>query len=223
MDQYRDLGMREHLDRLAAEDDRGEAMAAMRGHDDKVTAFRLRGIDDRLVGMLLLDLDHLAWDAFRLHCAGDGAESFLGMLPYACLVTGRRVLEHLRVGRQHMKRRQDRQHGNVGADPFRQGDAVLNSLPRKFRPVRWYQDIGIHRPLSPCSAGRIREHVEDRTRWVDLSQNSARRHDKIFRLAAPFCGAQGSVLTQNHSHVTWPPSGDSKLDAFRARVGQWRS
>ena len=41
MDQYRDLGMREYLDRLAAEDDRGDAVAAMRGHDDNVTAFRL--------------------------------------------------------------------------------------------------------------------------------------------------------------------------------------
>jgi hypothetical protein len=28
MDQYRDLGMREHLDRLAAEDDRGDAVAS---------------------------------------------------------------------------------------------------------------------------------------------------------------------------------------------------
>jgi hypothetical protein len=63
MDQYRNLGMREHLDRLAAEEDRGDAMAAMRCHDDKVTAFRFRGIDDRLIGMLMLDMNHLAGDA----------------------------------------------------------------------------------------------------------------------------------------------------------------
>jgi len=55
--------MREHLDRLAAEDDRGDAVAAMRCHDDKVAAFRLHGIDDRLIGMLMLDMDHLAGDA----------------------------------------------------------------------------------------------------------------------------------------------------------------
>jgi hypothetical protein len=48
MDQHRDLGMREYLDRLAAEDERGDAVAAVRGHDDEVTAFRHRGIDDRL-------------------------------------------------------------------------------------------------------------------------------------------------------------------------------
>jgi hypothetical protein len=34
MDQYRDLGMREYLDRLAAEDERGDAVAAVRGHDN---------------------------------------------------------------------------------------------------------------------------------------------------------------------------------------------
>ena len=63
MHQYRDLGMREYLDRLAAEDERGDAVAAVRGHDDEVTAFRHRGIDDRLVGMLMLDLYHRACDA----------------------------------------------------------------------------------------------------------------------------------------------------------------
>jgi hypothetical protein len=31
VDQYRDLGMREYLDRLAAEDERGDAVAAVRG------------------------------------------------------------------------------------------------------------------------------------------------------------------------------------------------
>jgi hypothetical protein len=66
MDQDRDLGMREDLDRLAAEDDRGDAVTAVRGHDDQVTAFRRRGIDDRLVGMLILHMDRLACDAGRL-------------------------------------------------------------------------------------------------------------------------------------------------------------
>ena len=34
MDQYRDFAMCEYLDRLAAEDNRGHAMAAVRGHDN---------------------------------------------------------------------------------------------------------------------------------------------------------------------------------------------
>src|ERR1700738_4761957 len=37
MDQYWDLGMREYLDRLAAEHDCGDAAAAVRGHNDEVT------------------------------------------------------------------------------------------------------------------------------------------------------------------------------------------
>jgi len=68
MDEYRDLAMGEDLERLAAEDDRGDAVAAMGGHDDEVTAFRNRGIDDRLVGMLMLNLDRLAFDACSLRC-----------------------------------------------------------------------------------------------------------------------------------------------------------
>jgi hypothetical protein len=34
MDQHRDLAMREYLDRLAAEDECGNAAAAVRGHDN---------------------------------------------------------------------------------------------------------------------------------------------------------------------------------------------
>ena len=83
MDQYRDSGMREYLDRLAAEDDRGYAVAAVRGHDDKVTPFRLRGIDDGLIGMLMLNVDHLASNACRLRRLGDSPKSFLGMLVHA--------------------------------------------------------------------------------------------------------------------------------------------
>jgi hypothetical protein len=57
MDQYRDLTMREYLDRLAAEDDRGDAVATVRGHHDKITAFRLRSLNDCPVGMLMLDMN----------------------------------------------------------------------------------------------------------------------------------------------------------------------
>src|SRR5271167_4837268 len=179
MDQYRDLGMREYLNGLAAEDDRGDAVAAVRGHDDKVAAFRPRGIDDRLVGMLMLDMDHLAGDACCLRCLGDGAESLLGVLLHAYFVLSRRVLEHLRVGRKHMKRRQDRQGGGFGADPLGQGDAVLDPLPGEFRPVRRYQDIGIHRSLlghDLVAPARSRSHLASRLR---IYCNSCRRSVSI--------------------------------------------
>ena len=97
--------------------------------------------------MLTLDLDRLACDACCLRCVGAGTEDFVCMLLHACFVLGRRILDHLRVGRDNMKRRQDRQHGDFGADPLGQGDGVLESFPGEFRPVRWYQDVGIHRAL----------------------------------------------------------------------------
>ena len=58
--------MRKDFDRLTAKDERGDAVAAMRCHDDQVTAFRACGIDDGLIGMLVLDLDYFAYDACRL-------------------------------------------------------------------------------------------------------------------------------------------------------------
>jgi hypothetical protein len=63
MDKHWDLGVREHLNRLASKDDRGDAAPAVRGHHDEVAAIRLRGIDDCPVGILVLDTDQLARDA----------------------------------------------------------------------------------------------------------------------------------------------------------------
>ena len=91
-----------------------------------------------LVRMLLLDVNHLACDASCLRCLGDRGENFPGTLLHACFVSRWRVLEHLCVDREHMKRRQDRKRGDFGADFLCQGDAVLDSLLGKFRPVGWY-------------------------------------------------------------------------------------
>ena len=44
-------------------------MAAVRGRDNQVAAFRPRGIDHRLVVMLVLDLDRFAYDALLLALA----------------------------------------------------------------------------------------------------------------------------------------------------------
>src|SRR5437660_4345977 len=99
--------------------------------------------------MLVLDLDRLACDACRLRC--DSAKNFLGMLLHAYFVLSRRILDHLWIGRDRTKGRQDRQQGDSGADPLGQGDSVLDSFPGEFRPVRWYKDISIHRLSLICS------------------------------------------------------------------------
>src|SRR5580692_10214650 len=99
--------------------------------------------------MLMLDTDRLASHACYLRCLSDGAKSFLRMLLHACFVLGRRVLEHLCVGRKYMERQQDRQRDDFGADAPGQGNAVVDGLPGEVRPVRWYQDVGV--PSSPRS------------------------------------------------------------------------
>jgi hypothetical protein len=49
---------------------------------------------------------------------------------------------------------------------------MLNSLPGEFRPVRWYQDVGIHRPLlghDSCASTlkiSLREPLADRLQFV---------------------------------------------------------
>jgi hypothetical protein len=68
------------------------------------------------------------------------------MLLHACLLLNGRVFQHLRAGREYMKRRQDGQHGNFDADLFGQGEPMLNSHPGEFRSVSCYQDVGIHCP-----------------------------------------------------------------------------
>ena len=97
--------------------------------------------------MLVLDLDGLACDARCLRGVGDRAKDFLGLLLHAYLVLSRCILDHLRVGRKRMKGRQDSHDGDFGANPLGQGDTVLDSFPSQLRSVRWYQDVGIHRPL----------------------------------------------------------------------------
>src|ERR1700682_5973755 len=65
----------------------------------------------------------------------DLAKRFFGLAEGSSL----RVLDHLRVDRERMKRRQDCQHGGFGTDPLGQGDAVLDSFPGQLRTVRWSQ------------------------------------------------------------------------------------
>ncbi len=86
----------------------------------------------------MLDMDQLALDAYCLRCSGCGAKSFVSPLLHARLVQSWRVFEHLRVGREHMKRRHDRQRGDFDANLFGQCDAMLNGLTSELRTVRRY-------------------------------------------------------------------------------------
>jgi len=54
MHEHRDLRMCKDFYRFAAEHQRGDPAATVRGHDDQVAAFRPGSVDDRLVRVLML-------------------------------------------------------------------------------------------------------------------------------------------------------------------------
>jgi hypothetical protein len=68
------------------------------------------------------------------------------MLLHAHFVLIRCVLNHLGVGREGMKRRQDCQDGDSGANPLGQRDAMLDGFPGEFRPVCARPAAGSRRP-----------------------------------------------------------------------------
>src|SRR5712691_2158060 len=54
IDERRNRRVRQHVARLAAVDERRQAVAAVGGHEDQVAAMALRRFDDRLVRMVAL-------------------------------------------------------------------------------------------------------------------------------------------------------------------------
>jgi len=56
VDQDRKLAVREHLGGFAADQQAGDAAAAVGGHENQVALVRLRGLDDRLVRRVAADL-----------------------------------------------------------------------------------------------------------------------------------------------------------------------
>ena len=148
MDENRYFAMRKHLGGLAAEQQRRDAGAPMRSHDDKVAAFRSRGIDDRLVGMIILDLQRVARDAGGLRRFRGDAQRFVSLGRYARLVLGGRVFDHSFFGGNDTPLRAiracDCEDRNPGSDRFGQRDAMLDGFFGKLRTVGWDEDLTVH-------------------------------------------------------------------------------
>ena len=60
--EYWDLRVREHFDRLAAEDNRRDTATPVGSHHYQIALSRRGGIDDRLVDVFVLDVERLAID-----------------------------------------------------------------------------------------------------------------------------------------------------------------
>ena len=78
-DEDRNFGVRENLIRHAAQDDRGNAAAAVRRHDDEIASSLLGGLDNRLMGMILQDLRGFALDPRRARRFRHRAQYLAGM------------------------------------------------------------------------------------------------------------------------------------------------
>src|SRR5215469_16010921 len=91
--EYWDLRVREHFDRLAAEDNRRDTATPVRSHHDQITPSGGSGIDDCLIDMFVFDLEYVAGDTGGLCCVGNIAEDFCGMSLRMFLILDRRVFE----------------------------------------------------------------------------------------------------------------------------------
>ena len=85
VDEYRRRAVGQHFRGLAAEHESRNTASAVRGHGDQIAAPARRGLDDRLVGMVVIDLEDLAGNASRL-CLGEGLAEMSGRLVRGMLV-----------------------------------------------------------------------------------------------------------------------------------------
>ncbi len=144
MDEDRYFAMGKHLDRLAAEQQRRDALASMGGHDDEVAAFRSGCINDRLVRTVILDLHGVAHDASGLRHASGDLKHFVGLGRNSRFVLGGRVLDRRCFEGTCTIRTCDREERNAGSGRFGEGDAMLDGFPGKLRTVGRDKDFPVH-------------------------------------------------------------------------------
>src|SRR6516164_9646754 len=138
IDQHGDVGMREYLDGFASKHNCRNTTTPMRCHRDEITAFCIGGLYDSSVGVLVLDVGRGICDPRGTRYIGNGFKNLRGVRFHAPLVLRRRVLDHLRVGRQNMEWHRNRQDGDFCADLLGQGDAMLDRLVGECRSVGRY-------------------------------------------------------------------------------------
>jgi hypothetical protein len=121
--EHGDLRVREHFDRLAAEDNRGDTSTPVRGHHDQIAPSRGGGINNRLIDLFVLDVKHLADDTGGFGRSRDGTEHFLGMSLRMLLVFGGGVFQFARREREDMERLSDRNSRKPGIAGHRPASA----------------------------------------------------------------------------------------------------
>src|SRR3954452_12890489 len=129
--------MREHLVRLAAEDNAAKTASAMRSHDDQIALFLLRRVDDGLPGRDAHCVDLLVRDAGRLSGSLDHPQMLLGSLFCLCFELLFRWINQRNVFRVHrgsaiVGRREKADH--FRADGLGESHTLLTALREVGEP-----------------------------------------------------------------------------------------
>src|SRR5947209_6648200 len=143
----RDLAVRQDLGRLAAEHERRNALATMRGHEDKVTPLRPGRIDDALVRVIVHHVGTLARHPRRPGDLPNECQIAFSPVFAVLLVLLTRVAHHHRVHRHGVERRGHGHGRDRGVDRLCECDALANRLLRQGRAVGGNQDVLVHRSL----------------------------------------------------------------------------
>src|SRR6516164_4047124 len=108
----------EHLDCFATEHNRRDAAAAVGGHHNCVASSLSGRIDNRLVGMLVFNLYHIAGHAGGRSRIRGNLEIFRRQSGYTFFVLVRRVRDHARLRRENMERLRDSYRGDLSVESF---------------------------------------------------------------------------------------------------------
>src|SRR6516162_3991100 len=142
--------MREHLDCLAAENDRRDTATPVRSHHDQIALSRLGGFDNRLIDLFMLDVERVANNTRQLSSIRNDTKHFFGVILGVFPVFDRGVFELARGNREKMEWFGDRHGGNLGTDLLGEEDALLDGFGGEVRPIGRDQDALEHRVLLPA-------------------------------------------------------------------------
>src|SRR3954469_15930855 len=139
--------MHQNLHGLAAEEERGDAATAMRGHGDEVAAAGTSGFDDGLIRFPMLYFHHLTRDADLLGLLLCLGEARLGLSMGTARVLISRVVR-LRKAPHHGEWLPDGEDGHLRPETLGERDALLHSRAGERRTVGGNEYVMVHRDLS---------------------------------------------------------------------------
>src|SRR5215467_5555360 len=140
----------------------------MRSHDDQVTSTPVGYIEDGLVRLVVLDMEHITLYADRCAQVLDLFETFRSEGGSVRGILLPRVGEHFGILGDDLEWPRHRQAGDPGMSCLGQCHAVLNSFGRQFEAIIRNKDMFVHATASLGSWCIARRELKDCSRAVDL-------------------------------------------------------